>query len=82
MFKEVTQLKKYIVAKKKITSNLRNMIKRKCKSPHVKNIYSEIYIKSINSFAFNLIALDTEQNNYNLKKNKKYYIYQKNICRI
>ena len=44
------------------------MIKRKCKSPHVKNIYSEIYIKSINSFAFNLIALDTEQNNYNLKK--------------
>ena len=57
------------------------MIKRKCKSPHVKNIYSEIYIKSINSFAFNLIALDTEQNNYNLK-NKGHYIYQKNICRI
>jgi len=66
-------------SKEKITSNLRNMIKRKCKSPHVKNIYSEIYIKSINSFAFNLIALDTEQNNYNLKKNKRAIISIKKI---
>ena len=49
---------------------LRNFIKRRCKSPKVKNIYSEIYLKTINSFAFNLIALDTELNNKMLKKNK------------
>ena len=49
---------------------LRNFIKRRCKSPKVKNIYSEIYLKTINSFAFNLVALDTELNNKRLKKNK------------
>ena len=46
---------------------LRDFIKQKCISPNVDNIYSEIYGKVINSFAFNLIALDTEFNNYQLK---------------
>ena len=46
-----------------MTTNLRNIIKKKCLSPNVRDIYGEIYVKSINSFAFNLIALDTEQNN-------------------
>ena len=46
---------------------LRNIIKKKCHSPDTKNIYSEIYGKVINSFAFNLVALDTGFNNYQLK---------------
>lgn len=58
-------------SKKKKTTELRNIIKKRCLSPLVKNIYSETYIKSINSFAFNLIALDTEENNLQLRKNKK-----------
>ena len=56
---------------KKHAIQLRNYLNKKCKSPVIKNIYSEIYIKAINSFAFNLIALKTEQNNRQLKKNKK-----------
>ena len=48
---------------------LRSIIKTKCISPISDNIYSEIYGKVINSFAFNLVALDTELNNYGLKNN-------------
>lgn len=62
-------LKEIHHSKKFLTAKLRNTIRKKCLSPVVKNIYSEVYIKSINSFAFNLVALQTEQNNYNLKKN-------------
>ncbi len=50
---------------------LRKLISKKTMSPIVKNIYSEIYIKSINSFAFNLIALKTEFNNFQISKSKK-----------
>jgi 2-dehydropantoate 2-reductase len=57
-------------SKKSTTNKLRTIIKKKCISPNVRNIYSEIYIKAINSFAFNLMALDTEQNNFQLKKNE------------
>ncbi len=57
-------------SKKKMTNKLRTIIKKRCASPNVKNIYSEIYIKAINSFAFNLMALDTGQNNFQLKKNR------------
>ena len=57
-------------SKKSTTNKLRTIIKKRCISPNVRNIYSEIYIKAINSFAFNLIALDTEQNNFQLKKNE------------
>ena len=50
---------------------LRKIISRKVISPKVKNIYSEIYIKSINSFAFNLVALKTELNNNQISRSKK-----------
>lgn len=46
---------------------LRNQIKKFCVSPKVKNIDAEIYIKSTNALAFNLVALNT------LKNNKKLY---------
>ena len=36
---------------------LRKLLSKKVISPKVENIYSEIFIKSINSFAFNLVAL-------------------------
>ena len=52
-------------------TNLRKEIAKTCLSPKVKNIFSEIFIKSINSLAFNLIALKYEQNNYQLKNNEK-----------
>ncbi len=64
-------IKEIHFSKKKMTTNLRNIIKKKCLSPNVRDIYGEIYVKSINSFAFNLIALDTEQNNFQLKKNTR-----------
>ena len=56
---------------KKKTIFLRKLISKKVISPNIKNIYSEIYIKSINSFAFNLIALKTGFNNFQISKSKK-----------
>lgn len=53
---------------KKKANNLRRDISKNCKSPIIKNIFSEIFIKSINSLAFNLIALKTEKNNFELNK--------------
>lgn len=50
---------------------LRRAIKKKCISPNVKNIYSEIFSKSINSLAFNLVALETRKSNYELSQDKK-----------
>jgi len=49
---------------------LRILLGKKCISPKVENIFSEIYGKVINSFAFNLVALDTEFNNFDLKNNR------------
>jgi len=60
-------------------NTLRRDISKHCKSPSVKNIYSEIFSKSINSLAFNLIALKSEKNNFQLKKSKK---EKENIRRI
>jgi ketopantoate reductase len=37
----------------------------------VKDIFSEIFIKAINSLAFNMIALKYNQNNFQLNKNLK-----------
>jgi ketopantoate reductase len=51
--------------------NERKLIRNKCASPNVKNIFSELYIKAINSFAFNLIALKTEKSNRELLNDKK-----------
>ena len=56
---------------KKSCDTLRNLFLKKTKSPKVKNIYSEIYIKVINSFAFNLIAIKYNQNNAKLASNIK-----------
>lgn len=47
---------------------LRNQIKKFCVSPKVKNINAEIYIKSINALAFNLVALNTLKNNKKLNQ--------------
>ena len=52
---------------------------KKAKSPKVKNIDSEIYLKVINSFAFNLIAIKYGENNFKLSKNKKAKIDIKSI---
>ncbi len=64
-------IKEVFKANKFKVDSLRKDILKNCYSPKVKNIFSEIFIKSINSLTFNLIALKYEQNNYNLKKNIK-----------
>ena len=50
---------------------LRKLLSKKVISPKVENIYSEIFIKSINSFAFNLVALKTGYNNLQISRSKK-----------
>ncbi len=57
-------------SQKKNINRIRELLKKKCISPKVKNIFSELYIKAINSFAFNLLALKTGYNNKKLKKHK------------
>jgi len=49
---------------------LRSIFQITCKSPVVDNIRSEIFIKSLNAFAFNLVALDREFNNLQLSQDK------------
>ena len=72
-------IKEVYSIKKRNVNNLRNDIQKVCRSPKVQNIFSEIFIKSLNSLAFNLIALKYKQNNYELSKNKK---AQKDIINI
>jgi ketopantoate reductase len=62
-------IKEVFKNKKKLVDQLRNDIRRTTLSPKVKNIFSEIFIKSINSLAFNMIALKYQQNNKQLDKN-------------
>ncbi len=64
-------IKEVFYEKKNMVNRLRNDISKTCISPITKNIFSEIFIKSINSLAFNLIALKYKQNNLKLSKNKK-----------
>ena len=64
-------IKEVFLKRRKQVNQLRHDIRKTCKSPKVKNIYSEIFIKSINSLAFNLIALKYKQNNLSLSKNNK-----------
>lgn len=60
---------KAVSAKFKIQEKyLRKLISRRCKSPKVKCIYSEIFKKSINSLSFNLVALKYKLTNFNLAK--------------
>ena len=63
-------IKEFYKKQLKNTNYLRKIIRKKCKSPKVSNIFSELYIKAINSFAFNLVALKTEFNNEQLLKDK------------
>jgi len=49
---------------------LRNIFNTTCLSPVVDDIRSEIFIKSINSFAFNTVAIDREFNNFQLSRDK------------
>jgi ketopantoate reductase len=64
-------IKEVFLNKKKEVDELRKDILKNCNSPKIKNIYSEIFIKSINSLAFNLIALKYQQNNLELNNNLK-----------
>ena len=64
-------IKEVFSNKKNEVDELRKDILKSCISPKVKNIYSEIFIKSINSLAFNLIALKYQQNNLELNNNSK-----------
>ena len=64
-------IKEAFPERKKQVNQLRKDLKKSTKSPSVKNIFSEIFIKSINSLAFNMIALKYQQNNFELNKNFK-----------
>ena len=64
-------IKEVFYNKKNLVDKLRKDILKKTLSPKVKNIFSEILIKSINSLAFNMIALKYNQNNKKLSKNLK-----------
>ncbi|MBT89829.1 MAG: hypothetical protein CMN79_04995 [Spirochaetales bacterium] len=48
---------------------LRKSFNKYSKSPIIKNVYSEIFMKSLNALAFNLVALHFEFNNKKLKEN-------------
>ncbi len=64
-------IKEVFKEKSNLVDALRKDLKKTTLSPNVKNIFSEIFIKSINSLAFNMIALKYHQNNYELNKNIK-----------
>lgn len=49
---------------------LREILSHSCISPKVENIRSEIFLKSINSFAFNSVALEKDFNNLQLTQDK------------
>lgn len=72
-------IKEAFPEKKEKVNQLRKDLKKNTKSPLVSNIFSEVFIKSINSLAFNMIALKYEQNNFELNKN---YIAKKEIIKI
>ena len=61
-------INKKMIYKEKI---LRKAFKLSGKSPIIKNIYSEIFSKSLNSLAFNMTAIYFQQTNKRLKFNKK-----------
>ncbi len=51
-------------------SQLRKIFQKKTKSPYIKDVYGELYLKVINSFAFNLVAIHYDMNNNQLSKSK------------
>jgi ketopantoate reductase len=72
-------LKEIFPEMKNHADQLRKSIEPSCISPKVDSIKSELYIKAINSLAFNMVALDTEFNNLQLKENKNSVITIKKI---
>lgn len=72
-------IKEVFLEKKKQVDNLRKDLKKTTISPAVKNIFSEIFIKSINSLAFNMIAIKYNQTNAELAKN---YVGKKEILEM
>ena len=52
------------------SKKLRKIFRATCSSPDIADIRSEIFIKSINSFAFNAVALDKEFNNLQLSQDE------------
>ena len=52
------------------SQKLREIFNSTCMSPKIADIRSEIFIKSINSFAFNAVALDKEFNNLQLSQDQ------------
>ena len=63
-------IKEVFNEKKKHVNEIRKKIRKIAKSPNVKNIFSEIFIKSINALAFNMIALKYKQSNSELFLNQ------------
>ncbi len=64
-------IKEVFKDKKKLVDILRDDLKKTTKSPLIKNIFSEIFIKSLNSLVFNMVALKYEQNNDQINRNYK-----------
>ena len=72
-------LKEVSIKMNKKASILREAFQNDCKSPLVNNIYSEIFSKSLNALAFNMVALYYNQNNLQLSKNKNAILMIKKI---
>ena len=56
-------IKEISKSSKSVANYLRKCINKKCTSPKVSNIYFETYMKSINSLAFNMVALLYKKSN-------------------
>jgi 2-dehydropantoate 2-reductase len=63
-------LKELFPKMKNKADKLRGSFSKSCISPEIQNIHSEIFTKSLNALAFNLVALDSEYNNSQLKESK------------
>ena len=61
-------IKEVFADRKEQVDLLRKDLRKTTKSPLVKNIFSEIFIKSLNSLVFNMAALKYKQNNSELDK--------------
>jgi ketopantoate reductase len=62
-------IKEVFDEKKMQVDRLRQDLKKSTLSPKINNIFFEIFSKSLNSLAFNMVALKYQQNNKGLSKN-------------
>ena len=53
------------------SENIKKSLEKYSKSPEIKDIFSEVFIKSLNALAFNTVALKYKFNNYELKKSNE-----------